>query len=61
MLVQNLILYIPSIVDILDVDILNAFSKFLELVFTLLLEPTIKLTIAGSCYLGFFFYTCLKI
>ena len=60
MLVQNLILCIPSIVDALDVDALDMFSKFLELVFALLFKPTIESTIAGSCYLGFFLLYMFK-
>ena len=60
MLVQNLILCIPSIVNALDVDALDAFSKFLELVFALLLEPTIEPTIAGFYYLGSFLLYMFK-
>ena len=60
MLVQNLILYISSIVDALDVDALDTFSKFLELVFAFLLELTIEPTIAGSCCLSSFLLYMFK-
>ena len=60
MLVQNLILCISSIVDILDVNVLDTFSKFLELIFALLLESTIEPTIASSCYLSSFFLYIFK-
>ena len=56
MLVQNLILCILSIVDALDVNALDTFSKFLELVFALLLKPTI----AGSYCLGSFLLYMFK-
>ena len=60
MLVQNLILCISSIVNALDVDTLDAFLKFLELVFVLLLEPTIEPIIADSYYLGSFLLYMFK-
>ena len=60
MLIQNLILCILLIVNILNINMLDMFSKFLELIFVLLLEPTIEPTIADSYCLGSFLLYMFK-